>query len=332
MSASDSLAATILEGEREWITSVVEDLLDDDRKLVYADWLEDRGNGRSAFLRKYVAALRSMDPKDFPADKGLSEEWLELIGYRLGKAIAEAGVPELKGPAFRLARPALRMEPVAEAAKKIPIGASKIGGSPDLPADVAWPTGDDCKAIYNSDTARIDRLAGFLAQVNLAEIAHTQAAKDLPKTGVLSFFCFQDVENDEPDVIGARALLLPGASQLIRKHAPKDLSQGNEAIPTERLYFDETLDLPNAYDGPWSNELKPYHDSDVLEHFRRLNFDNVLGYARSTTGGDPTLDRQMRHLILLENSVGCRLHIQIHEDDLAARNFDAIRLAWVDFD
>jgi hypothetical protein len=274
-----------------------------------------------------------MDPKDFPADMGLSEEWLELIGYRLAKAIAEAGVPELKGPAFRLARPALRMEPVAEAAKKIPIGASKIGGLPDLPPDVAWPTGDNCKAIYNDDTAGVEGLAGFLAQVNLEEIALTQAAKDLPKTGVLSFFCFQDMENDRPDTIGARALLLPSPSRLLRKHAPKDLSQGNDAIPTERLYFEETLDLPeSSFRGPWSDELKPYRDSEVLGHFRRLNFDNVLGYARSTTGGDPTPDRQTRHLILLENSVGCRLHIQIHEDDLAARNFDAIRLAWVDFD
>jgi uncharacterized protein (TIGR02996 family) len=60
----------ILDGEREWITSVVADLLDDDRKLVYADWLEDRGNERSAFLRRYVAALRSMAPMISPRTRG----------------------------------------------------------------------------------------------------------------------------------------------------------------------------------------------------------------------------------------------------------------------
>jgi hypothetical protein len=35
---------------------------------------------------------------------------------------------------------------------------------------------------------------------------------------------------------------------------------------------------------------------------------------------------------VLENAAGCRLHIQLGEDDLAARNFDRITLSWVDFD
>src|SRR5687768_13472578 len=109
MSSSSTLAAMILDGEREWIASVVANLLDDDRKLVYADWLEDRGDKRSAFLRQYVAALRSMDPDDFPSARGLSEEWLELIGYQLARLIAVAALAEKKATYFRLARPALRM-------------------------------------------------------------------------------------------------------------------------------------------------------------------------------------------------------------------------------
>ena len=51
-----------------------------------------------------------------------------------------------------------------------------------------WPPGGDCHAIYNDDTGGTDRLAGFLAQINFAEVAHTHAAKDLPDAGVLSFF------------------------------------------------------------------------------------------------------------------------------------------------
>lgn len=334
MSASDPLATMILDGERAWITSVVADLLDDDRKLVYADWLEDRDDARSAFLRRYVAALRSMDADDFPSDEGLSEEWLELIGYRLAKLIAVAEVPELKETAFRLARPALRMEKVALADSKIPVGASKVGGWPDLPPGVVWPKGDDCKAIYNDDTAGDERLAGFLAQVNLEEIAQTQAAKDLPQTGVLSFFCFQDVENDNPDVIGARALYPAQTNRLVRKKPPAKLTEGNEKIPSGRLVLRETLDLP-AGSGPWGEELAPYTGRGhrkVFDHVRSLNYHNVLGYARATSGNDPTPHKQSRHLILLENAAGCRLHVQIHEKDLAARNFDAITLNWVDFD
>src|SRR4051794_14066527 len=104
------MAGILLEGERDWVASVVADLLDEQRKLVYADWLEDRGSERAAFLRQFVTALRSMGPGDFPPSEGLPEEWLELIGYRLAHQIATAGFPELKEPALRLARPALRME------------------------------------------------------------------------------------------------------------------------------------------------------------------------------------------------------------------------------
>lgn len=62
------------------------------------------------------------------------------------------------------------------------------------------------------------------------------------------------------------------------------------------------------------------------------NFDNILGYGRPTTGDDPTPHRQSRHLIILETFYECRVHIQIHEDDLRAGRFDKITLDWVDFD
>ena len=47
---------------------------------------------------------------------------------------------------------------------------------------------------------------------------------------------------------------------------------------------------------------------------------------------DPTPSKQSRHLILLENAAGCRLHIQLHQDALAVRDFNKITLNWVDFD
>ncbi len=335
MPKSKSLSQQLLPGERKWLDEVLADLLDDAPKLVYSDWLEDQGDERAAFLRKFVAASQTMDPTDFPPARGLAEEWLELIGYRLLERVAAAGFPELKDRVLRLARPALRMKKSKASDRTIPVGASKIGGLPDLPPDYPWPPGGDCHAIYNDDTGGTERLAGFLAQVNFAEIADTQAAKDLPKTGVLSFFCFQDIENDNPDAIGAKAIFFPDPAVLVRTEPPDELTEGNEVIPSQRLTFAETLDLPEGYDGPWSEELKPDEDADyseVLDHFRELNFENVLGYARATSGGDPTPNKQSRHLILLNNAVECRLHIQISQDDLAARNLENITLNWVDFD
>jgi uncharacterized protein (TIGR02996 family) len=327
----------LLAGERDWLATVIADLSDDAPKLVYADWLEERGGDavRSDFLRTFVRAAGTMNPADFPRAKGLPEEWLELIGFRLLERIAAAGFPELKDRFLRLARPALRMKQGAAGDRKITVGASKIGGHPDLPPDFTWPPGGDCHAIYNDDTGGTDRLAGFLAQVNFAEIAHTQAARILPEKGLLSFFCFQDIENDNPDAIGAKAIFFPDPTGLVRTRPPKKLTEGNGAIRALRLTFEETLDLPEVYDGPWSRELKPDPDVDyqeIFDYFRDLNFENVLGYGRATSGGDPTPSKKSRHLILLENAAECKLHIQISQDDLAAHNFDKITLNWVDFD
>jgi hypothetical protein len=309
--------------------------MDDTPKLVYADWLEERGDDRSHFLRAYVAASRSMKLSDFPRAQGLPEEWLELIGFRLLERIAVAGLSELKDRVLRLARPAVRMKKGAAGSRKIAVGASKIGGFPDLPPVFRWPPGGDCHAIYNDDTGGTDRLAGFLAQINFAEIAHAQDARDLPGAGVLSFFCFQDMENDNPDAIGAKAVFFPDPAGLVRTRPPKKLTEGNEVIPVRRLTFEETLDLPVARSGPWSGELTPDPNTNygaVLDHFRTLNFENFLGYGRSTSGGDPTPSKRSRHLIVLENAAGCQLHIQLSQDDLAAQNFDKITLNWVDFD
>ena len=113
---------------------------------------------------------------------------------------------------------------------EIPVGASKVGGQPDLPAGFTWPPGADCHEIYNDDTGGTDRLAGFLAQVNLTEIADTQAARELPLEGLLSFFCFQDIENDKPDSIGAKAIYFPNAAGLIRTSPAKEMTEGNGVI------------------------------------------------------------------------------------------------------
>jgi len=97
----------------------------------------------------------------------------------------------------------------------------------------------------------------------------------------------------------------------------------------------KTLDLPEASDSPWNEERQPQPNADedaVFDYFRELNFDNFLGYGRATTGDDPTPSRDSRHLIILTNSLGCRLHLQIHQNDLAAQDFNKVTLNWVDFD
>ena len=80
----------MLEGEREWMTAVAANLADDNVKLVYADWLQEHNDDRAEFLRKFVATSRTMDANTIPKPKkSYSEEWLELIGFRLIERIAQ---------------------------------------------------------------------------------------------------------------------------------------------------------------------------------------------------------------------------------------------------
>ncbi len=338
------MALNLLPGESDMLAAVVDNLTDDVVKLVYADWLDDHGDHRRAkFLRTYVEAAREMWLINFPHGSRRLEEWLDLIGFRLVEqvAIAHAQQPpaaavKLKKKLLPLARSALRMKPTGKGSRNLAGGASKIGGLPDLPPGFAWPLGRDCRAIYNSSTARVDELAGFVAQVNFAEIAGTQAARslDLPAEGVLSFFSYTDA--DDPDTIGAMAAFFPDPSKLVATTPPRQPEEGNRAMKQQRLVFEETLDIPTDRSGdPWKSVWQEAAGEDsqgVKNHYWGLNLRNLFGYARSTSGGDPTPSKASRHLIVLDNACGCRLHIQIPAKALAARDFGAITLNWVDFD
>ena len=336
----DAFDGTMLDGEAEWLKRIVGDLSDDDQKLVYADWLEEQGSDRAAYVRGIVAASKSMSADDLPAAKGIPTGWQEIIGGRLIDLLCHAEAGEIRDKAIEFARPCLCVESEPTDDDDIPVGTSKSGGLPDLPAGYTWPPGGDCHAIYNDDTGGTERLAGFLAQVNLDEIVSSQAAihSGIPQPGLLSFFCFQDFENDNPDAIGVMAVHFKDTSTLVRTEPPEELTEGNGTSDPAVLKFHESLDLPEGgkwSDGPWGKELISSEGEEfegVTDQIRSDNFNNMLGYGRATTGDDPTPNRESRHLVLLETVYECRVHIQIPADDLKAGNFDKITLDWVDFD
>jgi uncharacterized protein YwqG len=77
----------------------------------------------------------------------------------------------------KIARHAILLRTRKSSEAKIPAGATKIGGRPDLPAKTAWPAYRDGKPL------------AFLAQLNLAEIAKVGTPiKGLPSDGLLSVF------------------------------------------------------------------------------------------------------------------------------------------------
>src|SRR5690242_17021959 len=94
--------------ESPFLAAIVSNLAVDGAKLIYADWLEDRGDERCEFLRRFVAASQTMDAAEFPEPgEDVSSEWLELIGFRLLRDVAAGERPhEIKELVLRLARPA----------------------------------------------------------------------------------------------------------------------------------------------------------------------------------------------------------------------------------
>jgi uncharacterized protein YwqG len=91
------------------------------------------------------------------------------------QALRAAGLERLAGEAERLTLPAIAIEAHAASDDDLPVGASKLGGQPDLPPDTEWPE-------HNGQPL------GFLAQFNLAEVAPYDVESLLPRTGLLSFF------------------------------------------------------------------------------------------------------------------------------------------------
>ena len=67
----------------------------------------------------------------------------------------------------------------------IPVGASKIGGCPDVPAGFVWPRHKD-DAVMDAGRKDMERPISFMAQFDLAEVAAFDTQGLLPKAGHLA--------------------------------------------------------------------------------------------------------------------------------------------------
>lgn len=76
----------------------------------------------------------------------------------------------------KLQRPAMYLKTRMDDAASSALGATRVGGRPDLPRGVDWPRFAEGKPL------------AFLGQVNLAEVAKAAPSFGLPKHGLLSFF------------------------------------------------------------------------------------------------------------------------------------------------
>lgn len=327
-------AATNQADEHKFIAAIVADLPNDDLRLVYADWLEERGDARSVYIRQLVAAAAGSTKAKFPDSRPFARAWTNMLGTPLLKGIVEHGLTEVRDAVLRVARPILTIETEPVKESLIGTGGSKFGGHPDLPGGVAWPT-----CAYGP--------LGFLGQIALGDMHDTQVGRELPQDGLLSFFAYQNFETGhqpgvEKDAGDTCVLHTPAAATLERREPPNDLNtEGNAILPACRLTMCETWDLPDCEDKlPRSHaaDLKKLQKSDLGSALHELRSachsfgHHLLGYSVHFRTSDPSPGATWRHLLCLHSDDnlgwswcdGEHLAVYVHKDDLRKGTFRRI--------
>lgn len=110
---------------------------------------------------------------------------------------------------------------------------SRVGGDPAAPDGFKWPVSKEGEPL------------AFLCQINLEQIASFEAAKHLPKKGLLSFFCLRYADDPcTPDVYKVTYFADP--ENLQKQESPREVDPPIREKPlqlTEELSFpDELLD------------------------------------------------------------------------------------------
>jgi uncharacterized protein (TIGR02996 family) len=318
--------AAALPGEADILATVVANLADDTAKLVYADWLEERDDLRGPLLRECVTAFRA--GKKLPVVKAAPRPWRDLVGITLMKKLVAAKLRPYTDAILRLARPALSFNSVRASEAKLPLGASKLGGWPDVPPGTEWPEFDDCPM-------------RFLAQFNFADLAASLACRDLPASGLLSVFALCDNEegNPEYDPNGKwRLFYFPDTSALFRHRYDEEAKYDPFFTPC-RLTFAETLTVPDP-DSPWKKELGFGDDDEAEDNYQELLVEDLgnpghrlLGYGNGRSN-DVHGRKDVRHLLTLDSDNkpdwvwgdGGLACFMLSEGDLKARRFDRVRV------
>lgn len=269
----------------------------------------------------------------------------------LRQKLEAAGLAQRADALLALVRPSIRLESQAVEEEQLPVGATKLGGCPDLPTANAWPGGED-------------GAQAFIAQVNFAEVQAFSGAELLPRAGLLSFFYdvrkgvwgFDPKDNQgwtllftPPEVVLQRAAIPTGVPPEGRFHACKMRPKSQEDFApldsedVERLAL--TKDERSAYnellcqrEPGWTHKLLGHPDpvqyGDMRLEAQYASNGIYCGGSREE-GGPITAELRAgasEWVLLLQidtdegagmmwGDVGT-LYVWIREKDLAKRQFD----------
>lgn len=161
-------------------------------------------------------------------------------------------------------REVVHMLPARAKDSQIPVGASKFGGAPDLPADLAWPV-----------NAKTGKPLAFFCQINFAEVHPCDMEGRLPASGWLYFFINSDVSQFDDDDTQMWNVLFHGKSgaEVSRRATPADLSKkaGDDAdvcINTCRIEFARDIQFGNDFEDYYNELLAASIEDEESEEAR----------------------------------------------------------------
>jgi uncharacterized protein (TIGR02996 family) len=327
--------AAALPGELALLTTVVANLSDDTAKLVYADWLEEHDDPRGKLLRECVTAFRA--GKKLPAISRAPKPWRDLVGLKLMSRLRKAKLTARANTLLRLGRPALTFKSARAKEAALNVGASKLGGRPDMLPEVKWP-------IFQTEPL------AFLGQFNFSDLAASLVSRELPDSGVLSVFYLVDEDYERAsDPKGSfRVFHFPDVSKLARRELQEELRDAERFKPC-RLTFTEILTLPDA-DSPWKKDLGFRNDDEAEGAYQELVVGEVGEGDDADDGGlahrllgypcplqsDPLRKKTMQHLLTIDSDDkrggpgwmwgdSGLLYFTIAEEDYQKRQFDKVR-------
>lgn len=235
------------------------------------------------------------------------------------------------------------------------IGASRFGGSPDVPVGFDWPT-------WRNPELEAEQMLAFVAQLNMADLPDVPERSLLPEQGLLSFFYASDDNNtyyfeDETAAAGQVRFFDTDPSSLQRTEQPDpevlNISLEVETLPMEEaclMAFRPVNTIPNSEHIVWHRFGKTmgdvYRDIHLANPELAAWFEThgsfpfqTLGCPRpaqsAAEGGvlpinninDELIDRWLglRLLFSARDFLGdCSIHYLIDEEDLRNRNFEKV--------
>ena len=149
----------------------------------------------------------------------------------------------------------------SEEKKKLPVGASKIFGNPDVWDGFEWPQFTENGESYDFT---------FVCQVNCAETAPFDKNDILPKSGVLYFFYDMDgMPEESSDKNAAKIIYYDGELSSLYEMLRTDHEGNDMSLPEMKIHFDSSGNIGGVLCGA------PVHGQQPLLQIRSFETDNI---------------------------------------------------------